>query len=557
MKLSVGIGGSVHDFATCLIDESGKFVAIEDERISRVRYALYDPNPCEASFRYVLDAAAVLPADIDRVVGNDALDRPTREPSRREVAPSNINNNNFPPLTLLNHHLTHAYSTFFTSPFDEAAVLVMDGSGSNTRRNIPVPERETMTYSFGRGNTITTIGAVVGESSGAGVGPEDSPLFQNSLGNLYRAVTQIVGFGRMHAGKTMGLAPYGDDRYVEEILRFVRLLPNGQYEIRIGGGDGLTTTLLRLRREGHARHDHFAVDASLCHAVQAAVEVIVFHALDYLWQVTKTPNLCLAGGVALNGLVNGQIAKRTNFKNVHVTFAPGDGGTAIGAAIWDYLNRHEPLSSPVRFDPGPFLGRRYSSDEIRGALWSARVVATQPKNIYQAAAQLIARGNTLAWFEGGAEFGPRALGHRSILADPRSPTMLNHINRNIKGREWFRPLAPAVTEEAAATYFEPECYSPYMQFVWPVREEYRKTLPAITHVDGSSRIQSVRRTGNESLYTLLEAFAEMTGFPILINTSFNILGAPIVETPGQAIEAFIGSELDALVLEGNLIQKVT
>lgn len=559
MKYSVGIGGSNHDFATCLINEHSQIFAIEDERLSRVRYALFAPNPCELSFPYVLDWAGVSAVDIDHVVGNDYLLEPyskgVTEGINLSSTTSRINQGKFPPLIMLSHHLTHAYSTFFTSPYDEAAILVADGTGSLTSHDTTVPERETMTYSVGSLNTITNIGVVKGNSTGSGFKPEYPPLFHNSLGHMYRAVTQVVGFGWMNAGKTMGLAPYGDDRYVKEVMRYIRLLPDGQYEIRIGGSDGLLVKLIQLREGGRTKDDHFTVDAALAYGVQTALESIMFHALDYLWEKTKTPNLCLAGGVALNGLVNGQIPKRTKFKNVHVFFAPGDGGTAIGAAMWDYVRQRESSIDRIRFDSGPFWGRHYTNNAIKKALDASGLASTQPANLYQEAAQLIANGKTLAWYEGSAEFGPRALGHRSILADPRNPKMLDHINKHIKCREWFRPIAPAVIEPAATTYFEAECYSPYMQFVWPVREQFRTALPAITHIDGSSRIQSVRKRGNESLYALLEAFEQITGFPILINTSFNIQGEPIVETPQQAIQSFLASALDVLVLGEYVIQK--
>ncbi len=559
LKISIGIGGSNHDFATCLINQNGQIFAIEDERISRLRYALFDPKPCEQSYSYVLELAGISPADIDHIVGNDYLSEPYFKSAQvgdsHIPSISRINQQNFPPIIFLNHHLSHAYSTFFTSTFDEAAILVADGTGSLANRNSLVPERETMTLSVGSFNSITTLGSVLGKSTGSGFNTGNPPLYQNSLGHMYRAVTQVVGFGWMNAGKTMGLASYGDNRYVESIMHYIRLLPEGKYEINLGGKDGLLEKLIQFRDEGHIKHDMFSVNAALAFGIQTALENIMFHALDFLWERTKVPNLCLAGGIALNGLFNGKISKRTNFKNIHVIFAPGDCGTAIGAAIWDYLYRREISSNIIRFTSGPFWGRQYDEIVIKKIISGAGLVATKPINLHQEVAQLIADGKTLAWFEGSAEFGPRALGHRSILGDPRNPTMLDHINKDIKKREWFRPIAPAVTEPASSIYFETECYSPYMQFVWPVREQYRTLLPAITHIDGGSRIQSVRKQENESLYALLEAFERITGFPILINTSFNINGEPIVETPKQAIDTFLLSALDALVLEGYLICK--
>ena len=553
---SVGIGGSVHDFATCVINERGEMWAIEDERISRVRYALFASNPCELSFPYVLESAGITIAEIDEVVGNDLLEPSARvalEGNRRGPVLARINKQRFPPLNLLNHHLTHTYSAFFTSPYDEAAILVVDGSGSQVQGS-RVPQRETMTFSAGSGNDITTLGGVSGESTGVGFSPEYPPLFENSLGHMYRAVTQVLGFGWMSAGTAMALASFGDTRYVDDVMRYIRLLPEGRYAVRIGGRDGLLSQLGHWRDEGHAKGDRFQVDTALAAAVQIGLETVMIHALDYLWEKTQAPKLCLAGGVALNGLLNGQIARRTQFKNVHVVFAPGDGGTALGAALWDYVRRHGSVSKPIRFQSGPFLGRTYERAAIKNALDAKGVVARSPSNLHDVVARLIAAGKIVAWYEGAAEFGPRALGHRSILADPRDAQMLHRINK-IKGREWFRPVAPAVTEESAATYFEVDCYSPYMQFVWPVREQYRAALPAITHIDGSARIQSVRKRGNESLHALLRAFEEITSFPILINTSLNIRGGPIAETPSNAIDVFLASELDVLVAGEYVVQK--
>lgn len=553
---SVGIGGSVHDFATCVIDEHTNMWAIEDERLSRVRYALFAANPCELSFPYALACAGIRRDDIDVVVGNDLL-----EPDRRNVKRGNqrgpvltrINKERFPPLTLLNHHLMHAYSTFFSSPFDAAAILVVDGSGSQIG-GARVPGRETMTFGVGSGNELTTLGSISGESTGKGFAPEYPPLFDNSLGHLYRAVTQVIGFGWMSAGTAMALSSYGDTRYVDHVMRHIRLLPEGQYAIRIGGDDGLLAQLARWRSEGHASDDAFRVDAALAAAVQIGLETVMFHALDYLWRRTKTPNLCLAGGVALNGLTNGKIAKRTNFKNIHVVFAPGDSGTALGAAIWDHLRRRGSGGEPVRFASGPFLGGVYHENAITTAFLRHGVAARRPAALCHEVARLIDNGKIVAWYEGAAEFGPRALGHRSILADPRNPATLARVN-TIKQREWFRPVAPMVTEESATKYFEAECYSPYMQFVWPVREEHRRALPAVTHVDGGARIQSVRKQGNERVYALLEAFEELTGFPVLVNTSLNVRGEPIVETPDEAVATFLSSELDVLVVGEYVVEK--
>src|SRR5258708_6256420 len=249
-----------------------------------------------------------------------------------------IDQTQFPRLNMVNHHMVHAYSAFFTSPYEEAAILVLDGAGSLLSGPGEWVERETLSYSYGKHNTITFIDRVSGEAA-HWVHPKGyPPPIQNSLSHLYRAVTETVGFGWMNAGKTMGLAPYGDDRYVDEVMKPVHLLPNGQYTVKVADEGGVYELLARLREEGMAKTSNpFEVDAALAYAVQAALEVIVMHALDFLWEKTRTPNLCLAGGVALNGITNGKIAAQTNFKNIHVYFAPGDDGTAVGAAMYSYL----------------------------------------------------------------------------------------------------------------------------------------------------------------------------------------------------------------------------
>jgi carbamoyltransferase len=543
MKRAVGIGGSIHDFAACIIDENGQIFAIEDERINRIRYSLGASDPCEPSLKYCLDWQGMAASDIDEIMGNDMLD-------------PFINHDHFPHLNMENHHKTHAYSTFFTSAFEEAAILVLDGAGSLLSKPGEEVVRETLSYSFGKHNEIKFINRVTGHASKVKHPKGYPPPIFNSLGHLYRAVTEVVGFGWMNAGKTMGLAPYGDDRYVNDVMKYIRLLPEGQYEVRIADEGGLYDGLAKLRDEGQARTTNpFEVDASLAYAVQISLEEIVFHALDYLWSQTKTPNLCLAGGVALNGITNGKIAARTNFKNIHVYFAPGDDGTAVGAAMIGYLRGSENDPKTIRFQDTPFLGRPYTPDEIGAAVTLSGVKYVCPQNMHGAVAQMVAQGKTVAWFEGGSEFGPRALGHRSILADPRSPTMLDHINKNIKQREWFRPLAPAVIEPEANKYFDMQVFSPYMNFVWQVRDEYQTVLPAITHVDKSSRIQAVRKQGHESMYRLLEELKDITGIPVVINTSFNTKGDPIVETPEQAIQTLMNSELDALAIGNYLIER--
>ena len=545
MSNIIGIGGSIHDFASCLLIDK-KMCAIEDERITRVRHAINSSNPCQPSLQYCLNWAGLQLEDIDTIIANDDL---------LQVIDSHV----YPDIVLVNHHLTHAYSTFFISPFEEAAILVIDGAGSK----LPGTDgdiRETTTYAYGNKNEVTVINRVYGDLKGENHVTKSETLMSNSIGEFYRAIAENLELGWLVGpGKVMGLASYGasfgDDRFISEMMSCIELLPEGQFKININGEKGLIDKFFQIRQNHHKKEDPFRIDAAIAHAGQVVLEKVLFHTLDYLSTKIQTKNLCLAGGVALNSLANGKIPFLTKFKNVHVFFAPGDSGTAIGAAIWGYLNNSSQTDDLIRFHSSPFLGRPYSLDEIVTALNSTGLTYTQPVDLCRQVAHLLSRGRTVAWYQGGSEFGPRALGNRSILADPRNSLMRDHINSNIKHREWFRPLAPAVLDSATAVYFDTHCPSPWMQFVWPVRKKFHKILPSIIHVDGGARVQSVSKDENPSFYTLLENFQQITGIPVLLNTSFNIKGEPIVETPYEAIRTFLESQIDVLVLGEFLVVK--
>lgn len=545
MSSIVGIGGSVHDFATCLIQD-GQIKAIEDERITRVRYAWRAAQPCQPSLNYCLNWAKLHLNEVDQIVSNDAL-------------PASINADTFPNLVPINHHLAHAYSAFFTSLFEEAAILIADGAGSLHFPGTDRLVRETTTYAWGRGNDITLLGTVSGLQSRTRVFQDSPRLMCNSIGEFYRTVTEVIGFGWLQAGKTMGLASYGlasgDDRFVADVMKCIHFLPEGQFEIEIDGEHGLVTTLLRLQHAQLSQEDLFKHNAALAYAGQAGLLSLLTHALDFLATKVETSNLCIAGGVGLNSMANGLIPAISKFKNVHVFFAPNDSGTAVGAAIWGAVQQKAASDQMVRFTSGPFWGRPYSLDLIADELNRRGIAFSRPDDLLQRVAAYIASDQTVAWYQGGSEFGPRALGNRSILANPCSPTMRDHINFTIKQREWFRPLAPVVLDSAAATYFNIGSPSPWMQFVWPVHEEFHSALPAITHVDGSARTQTLQREANPRLYALIEEFQQMSQIPMLLNTSFNTQGSPIVETPAEAIDTFINSQIDVLVLEDFLITK--
>jgi carbamoyltransferase len=377
----------------------------------------------------------------------------------------------------------------------------------------------------------------------------------NSLGDLYRVTTEVVGFGFLQAGKTMGLSSYGDERYVTDILSHVTLEPEGKFTIRIGGENGLLFNLKSLRERELKRHRRFEVDAAIAYAGQYVLEEVLFHILAYLRSVVDSPYLCVSGGVALNSLAMGKIINRSDFRDVYVHFSSGDSGTAIGAAIMGLQQKNSNKSTHNVFKGNPYLGKEYGNDYILKLLKSNGISFTRPINIHKTTARLIESGKIVAWYQGASEFGPRALGNRSLLADCRQLKNRDHLNARIKMREWFRPLAPSVISNKANTYFDLDCNSPFMQFVWPVKESYQSKLPAIVHVDGGSRIQTVSEKDNPDYFALIHEFEELSQIPILLNTSFNTFGEPIVETPEEALSTFLNSDIDCLVLGSFLVER--
>ncbi|GAA3790460.1 carbamoyltransferase C-terminal domain-containing protein [Sphaerisporangium flaviroseum] len=539
MKPCIGFGGSIHDFATCLLTDDGRIVAVEDERLSRVRYAYREPDPCSRSLAYCLEGFTRDIAGTAAFGANDMLAGLLN--GVREVSGER--------LRWMNHHYSHALSTFFTSPFHEAAVVVADGAGSVV--DLPgVPPgmhaRETTSWAIGRGNALHVLDRVSGEKRGGPGSNDADALMSNSLGDLYRAATEAIGFGFLQAGKTMGLAPYGDARFVDRMMEAVELYAGGRYSINMEGKGGVVEILEGIPHG--PLDDDFDTNASIAFAVQSCLETILFHVLDEVWDATRSPDLCLAGGVALNCVFNGKIKARTPFERVHVVYAPGDSGTAIGAALHCALeegcgDRH------WRLDPSPYLGHEHKDDGLEA--YGRRLAEEE---LCADVASLLRRDKAVAWFHGGAEFGPRALGNRSILADPSRPEMRKRLN-HIKSREQFRPFAPVMLVEHLQEYFPGADPSPYMQFSYPIKESLRGTVGAVCHVDGSARVQTTDEAQNPLLAELLKEFNRQGGPPVLLNTSLNVRGEPIVETPLQALDALARTDLDALVIGDRLIVK--
>ncbi|HUC10110.1 MAG TPA: carbamoyltransferase [Stellaceae bacterium] len=463
------------------------------------------------------------------------------------------------------HHQSHAASAFFPSPFEDAVVLTMDGVG----------EWATTSMAIGRGNRLDMLKEM---------------HFPHSLGLLYSAFTYYIGF-KVNSGeyKVMGLAPYGEPKYVQVILdNLIDLKPDGSFRIDLDYFDyctGLQMTNDRFAalfgrpvRRPDQWMDSFHMDIAA--SIQRVTEEIVLRLTRAAARETGFENLCLAGGVALNCVANGKVLRDGAFKRVWVQPAAGDAGGAIGAALsayHGYADQPRVLNGALDGMAGGYLGPEYDQDDIecRLAAAGARFEVVGEQGLIGTVADGLAAGLAVGWHQGRMEFGPRALGARSILGDARSPTMQKILNLKVKYRESFRPFAPAVLREDVADWFEIDSDSPYMLLVADVRKDrqrqmteeerqlfgidklntIRSEIPAVTHVDYSARIQTVHRETNPRFHALLTAFKERTGCPVVVNTSFNVRGEPIVCTPEDAFRCFMGTDLDLLAVGNCLLRK--
>jgi len=550
--------GLSHDGSACLLKDGRIAVAIEKERITRRKH---DGGNDNDAIHYCLDAEGISLDDVALVVqnanfsmfeqGNDWFE------GQRFVA-------QHPRIVTLSHHLAHAYSAIGTAPFDEAAVLVIDGCGNAfpgcVDRSPSVDcaldgdlhpslyfEKDSY-YHFAR-NALTPV---LKDYSQWRDQTRDHPLYprttRHSLGGLYQAASFYCLGDYDGAGKLMGLAPYGrPGMFAQEIftLRDGRVFVNYDWMTEFDRPCG-----------GHEEFiANFQYYADIAHWVQQELERAILYLVDHRYRLAASANLAYAGGVALNAVANRRILRDSKFRDVYIQPAAGDNGLAIGCAHYGWMavlgeqrRRHDGSSAfGIVYGKG-----RIGEDLARRAdlLDFSRV-----PDVVEAAAALLADGQTVGWFQGRCEFGPRALGHRSILADPRRPGLREFINARVKFREDFRPFAPAVAEESAATYFECEHASRYMLLVEPARPAWREQMPNVVHRDGSCRIQTVTAESDPLFYALLRAFDRRAGIPILLNTSFNRRGMPIVETPMDAVDFFLACELDVLVLDDYVVRK--
>ena len=421
------------------------------------------------------------------------------------------------------HHIAHAASAFHASPFTHAAVLTLDGRG----------EKATTSYSMGDGNQLRWLSQV---------------NFPHSLGLLYEQVTGYLGFlPSSDEYKVMALASFGKPRYRSIFREAVQVGSNGQYTIQpLNLEEHFGPARLK---GGPLEQRHY----DIAHSLQVVLEDTAQQLVEWLYETTHAENLCMAGGVALNCVMNARIRDRGPFKHIWVQPAAGDAGTALGAALWiDALERD---SNERRYCMDhAFLGPSYSDDEIEQFLRWSKLPYRRLTNIAEEVADILAQDKVIGWFQHRLEFGPRALGARSILASPISPTMQARLNE-IKDREDFRPVAPVVLEEEASNWFANAHVSPFMLFIYDVLPDKADSIPAVRHVDGTARIQTINRQQHALYYDLIKAFQARTGVPVLVNTSFNTRGEPIVCTPRDAVECFWTSPLDALVIGSFLLEK--
>ncbi len=466
------------------------------------------------------------------------------------------------PIIFPEHHESHAASAFFPSPYKEAAILTMDGVG----------EWATASFGEGKDNLITLRKEI---------------RFPHSLGLLYSAFTYYTGF-KVNSGeyKVMGLAPYGEPKYKDLILReLLDLKPDGSFKLNMKYFNycaGLTMTNEKFHRlfGGKPRIPEARLtrrDMDLARSVQKVTEEVMLRAAWHAHDITGMRNLVLAGGVALNCVGNGRILREGPFKNIWIQPSAGDAGGALGAALftwYQYLGNKRVPDEKDDFQKGSYLGPRYSNEKIISFLKSknAPYAILKDEEIPERAADLINKGKVIGWFQDRMEFGPRALGARSIIGDARSPKMQEIMNLKIKFRESFRPFAPSVLEEKASEYFELDKESPYMLLVAPVKKAKRRgitendgklfglaklnvarsEIPAVTHVDYSARVQTVNRRANPRYYDVIKKFNEKYGCPAIINTSFNVRGEPIVASPADAYLCFMRTNMDYLIM-GNII----
>tara|TARA_Y100000310_G_scaffold287834_1_gene312981 strand:- start:5863 stop:7623 length:1761 start_codon:yes stop_codon:yes gene_type:complete len=565
----LGISAYFHDSSVALVKDGELIAAVEQERFSRKKHDTSFPLD---AIQYCLEEAGITIQEVthiafyekpflkmERILSQHMEMFPYSFKSFYKAVPSWVNEKIRVQKTIrkelkfageifyIPHHLCHAASSYLISPYNESAILTIDGVG----------EWASTTIGMAKGNEIKLHKQI---------------KFPHSIGLLYSTITAFLGF-KVNNGeyKAMGLSPYGNttrkNPYYHRLKRVVKMFDDGSYQFDMSyfvyhyattmPSKKLSNLLGPARKPGTAltqRHKDIAA------ANQMLTEELALNMLNALYKETGSDNLCVAGGCALNSVLNGKILNKTPFKNIYMQPAAGDAGTSIGAAFYAYntiLN-----NSRTFVQKTAFWGPSFTNKEVQHFLDKKKIVYTRFKNKKdktETVAQLIHDSNVIGWFQGRMEWGPRALGSRSILSNPCDPKMQDILNLKVKHREKFRPFAPVICADDAKEYFDCDLPLPkptdFMLMVYPIKKKYHKKIPAVTHVDGSGRLQSIRKADNLDYYNLIKAFGKKSKIPILINTSFNIRGEPIVMKPDQAYRCMMGTGIDYLVIGDYLVKR--
>lgn len=572
----LGINAYHGDSSACLFKDGKMICAIEEERIRRIKH--WAGFPSEA-IKFCLNDAGINISDIDYItIGRNPsahlakkivsslkklgklqfikdrlanLKKVTSIKSEFANALGVKESSIKAEIKHIEHHRSHMASAFFVSPFEESAILSIDGFGDFS---------STMLGS-GKGNKIEVL---------------DSVTYPHSLGVFYTAFTQYLGFpwyGDEY--KVMGLSPYGEPKYKEQMLDIVKVKDNGLFTLNedyfIHSTEGVSMTWENGAPFIDKIYSSKMIDAfgeprdkdapltqyhkDLASSVQKHCEDVIFHILNNLHKRTGIKNICIAGGVAQNSVANGKILKETPFENIYIPPAGYDAGNAMGSALWQY---HQKLNYPrSEIMRSACFGTEHTDDEIEIQLKENKIDYRRFPNdeaMIEKTAQLLADGAVIGWFQGRTEFGPRALGNRSVLVNPGRPDAKDLLNAKIKKRESFRPFAPSILREYVTEYFEQEDDVYFMEKVFKIKEDKRGKIPAVTHVDGTGRLQTVHKDISPKYYALIDKFREITGLPILLNTSFNE-NEPIVNTPKEALACYLRTSMDALVMENCIIER--
>lgn len=530
MVTILGIGGLVHDSNMTLLVNGVPKIILEEERISRKKHI---GGEWDKSWETLTKKYNISKEDIDYVaVSREKI--PEAHSKKQEGLNRILEKFSKEKIIYVKHHLTHASNAFYPSEFKKAAILTIDGLGDNESSLAGVGEKNKITQFY----TISQ---------------------NDSIGLQWIRLTHFLGYNDLFSsGKIMGLASYGKPKYYNLFKEIIEFDKNGKYKIKTGKYDPrmilrcwekeLPYFMSQLCNPKNSNEEFNQVHMDIAASLQKITEDVILHMTKYLYKKTKLKNICLSGGVALNGFVNQRIIEETGFKNIFIQPACSDCGDGFGAALYVY---HEILGNKNRWKmKNAYLGEEFTENEIKKAI-PPNLKFDKYDDIEKITAKLISEGKIIGWYQGRSEFGPRALGNRSILADARDPEMKNKINSKVKHREWFRPFAPSVLNKFSKEYFGIKD-SPYMLRITQVKNN---KIPSVTHIDKSARVQTVSRKENPKFYKLISEFYKLTKVPVILNTSFNDKGEPIVNSPNDAIKTFLNTEIDYLVMGNYLISK--